>query len=68
MRIGISVGFGGGKPAPGSLAAFTSGPTISEVFDTWELVGGQERVTVIQMPRCDQPICVGGNETIIVEG
>jgi hypothetical protein len=56
------------EPAPQSAAIFLESPTIAEAFDTWLLVGGAEMVTVAQMPRCDQPVGVGGNETITIEG
>lgn len=47
MRIGLGIGVGsGGKPAPGSEAAFTSGPTISETTSPLTVVPGVNTLSV----------------------
>ena len=65
LKVGVGVG-GGGKPAPGSEAVFTSEPTIVEVVEGLTVTTGNEEMTVTGV--AGFPItATPGQETLSVE-
>lgn len=69
MRISVSVGIGGGgKPAPRSLAQFTSGPTLTEIIEEFNIEFGEEKIRFFALPPVAVPVVTFGVEKITVEG
>ena len=70
MRIGVSIGLsGGGLPINRSSVAFTDGPTVAEVFDTWNVAFASNSTIIISgAPAVTIPTATFGSSNITIIG